>query len=92
MTVADMYDQTIKSLPAGDRLRLARLILDDLSPEEPLDNTVPEREGGIRDSEHLEELLLAGLNSGRGVETSGEYWNDKRAALIERHGANVGSG
>ena len=33
MTVADIYDQTIRPLPAADRLRLAKLILEDIPPE-----------------------------------------------------------
>ena len=31
-----MYDKNIKNLPVGDRLRLARLILDDAAPDEPM--------------------------------------------------------
>jgi hypothetical protein len=32
MTVQEMYEQSIKSLPAGERLRLAQLILNDIPP------------------------------------------------------------
>ncbi|HZO90380.1 MAG TPA: hypothetical protein VFB38_18790 [Chthonomonadaceae bacterium] len=64
MTVYELYDQTIKPLPAEERLRLAKLILNDLSPdEETLKGAAPERPSEIRDQDHLEELLLAGLNS-----------------------------
>ena len=84
MSVYDIYDQNIKPLPAGERLQLARLILNDLSPEEPLDAVVPERPGEIRDRDHLEELLLAGLNSGPGIEATPEYWRGKRTTLLKR--------
>ena len=33
MTVAEIYDQTIRPLSAADRLRLAKLILQDIPPE-----------------------------------------------------------
>jgi hypothetical protein len=89
MTVYDIYDQTIKSLPAGERLQLARLILNDLSPDEPLDLVMLEREGEILDQDHLEELLRAGLNSGPGIEATPEYWREKRRALLERHTQKV---
>jgi hypothetical protein len=32
MTVLEIYQQTIKPLPAADRLQLATLILNDISP------------------------------------------------------------
>jgi hypothetical protein len=86
MTVFEIYDQTIKPLPAEERLHLARLILDDLSPDAAkFPVALPERPGEIRDQEHLEELLLAGLHSGPEIEATTEYWQQKRAALLERH-------
>ena len=33
----------------------------------------------------IETLLLEGLNSGDPIETSPEYWEEKRRRLIERH-------
>jgi hypothetical protein len=72
MTVLDIYDQTIKPLPADARLQLARMILDDLAP------------GEIRDRAQLEDMLLAGLDSGPGIESTSEYWQKKRTALITR--------
>jgi len=33
MTVQQIHDQTIRSLPAADRLRLAKLILSDIPPQ-----------------------------------------------------------
>lgn len=35
--------------------------------------------------EKLEALLLEGLNSGEPIKISPEYWERKRAQLIERH-------
>jgi hypothetical protein len=85
MTVYDIYDQTIRSLPAGERLQLARLILDDLPPHGTLDPAVEERPTEVRDHDELEELLLAGLGSGPAIDVTPEYWRQKRAALLERH-------
>ena len=84
MAVYEIYDRDIKSLPAGSRLQLARLILDDLSPEEPQELAIPDRPGEVGDENHLEELLLAGLNSGLGIEVTSKFWQAKRTALLER--------
>lgn len=35
--------------------------------------------------EKLEALLLEGLDSGPGIEATPEYWERKRAELLERH-------
>jgi len=40
--------------------------------------------GEVRDQDHLEELLLAGLNSGPGIEVTQQYWENKRTTLLER--------
>ena len=86
MTAYEIYDQTIRTLPIDERLRLAKLILNDLSPDEATpDQDYTERSGEIRDQDHLEELLLAGLDSGPGIEVTPEYWNNKRTTLLERH-------
>ena len=37
MNVHELYEQTIKSLPAADRLRLAVLILNDIPPQSVVD-------------------------------------------------------
>ncbi|MDH3600826.1 MAG: hypothetical protein OEU26_14455 [Candidatus Tectomicrobia bacterium] len=37
MSVYDLYEQAIKSLPAADRLRLAVLILNDIPPQSVVD-------------------------------------------------------
>jgi antitoxin ParD1/3/4 len=34
---------------------------------------------------HLEELLLAGLHSGPGIEVTPEYWEAKKQAFLARH-------
>lgn len=39
MNVHELYEQTIKSLPAADRLRLAVLILNDIPPQSVVDDT-----------------------------------------------------
>jgi antitoxin ParD1/3/4 len=38
----------------------------------------------------LEALLLEGLNSGEPIEITPEYWEKKRAQLIERHRKKTG--
>ena len=37
MNVHELYEQTIKSLPAAERLRLAVLILNDIPPQSVVD-------------------------------------------------------
>jgi hypothetical protein len=37
MNVHELYEQTIRSLPAADRLRLAVLILNDIPPQSVVD-------------------------------------------------------
>lgn len=37
MTIQELYDTSIKSLPAVDRLRLASLILSDIPPQSVVD-------------------------------------------------------
>ena len=37
MNVHELYEQTIKSLPASERLRLAVLILNDIPPQSVVD-------------------------------------------------------
>lgn len=39
MNVHELYEQTIKSLPAADRLRLAVLILNDIPPQSVVDDS-----------------------------------------------------
>jgi hypothetical protein len=86
MTVYEIYDQTIKALSAEERLRLAKLILNDLLPDDAtFSQAFPERLSEIRDQDRLEELLLAGLNSGPAIEATPEYWEQKRTTLLERH-------
>ncbi len=85
MTAYEIYDRTIKALPVSERLRLAKLILNDLSPDDAtLDQDLIERPSAVRDQSDLEALLLAGLDSGPGIEVTPEYWENKRATLLER--------
>jgi antitoxin ParD1/3/4 len=44
-----------------------------------------------RAEEKLEALLLEGLNSGEPIEITPEYWEKKRARLIERHKKKTGA-
>ncbi len=89
MTAYEIYDRTIKILPAEERLRIAKLILDDLLPEEEtLSSVTPERLSEIRDQDHLEELLLAGLNSPK-REMTKQDWDDLRQAAREAAGQEV---
>lgn len=44
-----------------------------------------------RTEEKLEALLLEGLNSGEPIEITPEYWERKRAQLVERHGKKTGT-
>jgi hypothetical protein len=86
MTVYEIYDQTIKLLPYEQRLRLAKLILNDLSPEEEtFKGETSERLSEIRDEEHLEELLLGGLYSPK-REMTQQDWADLRRAVREAAG------
>jgi hypothetical protein len=39
MNVHELYEQTIKALPAADRLRLAVLILNDIPPQSVVDDS-----------------------------------------------------
>ena len=44
-----------------------------------------------RAQEKLEALLLEGLNSGDPIEITPEFWERKRAQLIERHNKKTGT-
>jgi len=44
-----------------------------------------------RAEEKLEALLLEGLQSGEPIEITPEYWERKRAQIVERHGKKTGS-
>ncbi len=49
MTVTEIYEQTIKPLPAAERLRLAKLILGDIPPEWVVDYSDEWSEEDYRD-------------------------------------------
>jgi hypothetical protein len=49
MNVHDLYEQSIKSLPASDRLRLAVLILNDIPPQSVVDDSESWSEEDLRD-------------------------------------------
>jgi len=44
-----------------------------------------------RAQQKLEELLLEGLNSGKPIEITPEYWENKRRQLVERHSRKTGT-
>jgi antitoxin ParD1/3/4 len=43
-----------------------------------------------RAEDKLEALLLEGLNSGKPIEITAEYWENKRRQLIDRHTKRTG--
>jgi hypothetical protein len=49
MNVHELYEQTIKSLPAADRLRLAVLILNDIPPQSVVDASESWTEGDLQE-------------------------------------------
>ena len=49
MTIQEMYEHSIKPLPAPDRLRLATLILGDISPDLVIDDSDEWTEEDLRD-------------------------------------------
>jgi hypothetical protein len=75
LVIEGTWDE-IKSHEAEFNGHRLMLIVD---PEEP-PNT-------IRDADHLEELLLQGLDRrGSGVEATPEFWANKEAELVARYG------
>ncbi len=67
MTIYELYDHDIKQLSANDRLRLARLILDDLAPDE-----------SAAADQRVEDLVLESLGSGPGDHMTQAYKDDLR--------------
>jgi len=49
MNVHELYEQTIKSLPAAERLRLAVLILNDIPPQSVIDDSESWTEEDLQD-------------------------------------------
>jgi hypothetical protein len=49
MNVQELYEQTIKSLPAAQRLRLAALILNDIVPPSDVDDSDSWTEEDLQD-------------------------------------------
>ncbi len=49
MNIDQLYEQTVKSLPAADRLRLATLILNSISPDSIIDDSEEWTEEDYRD-------------------------------------------
>jgi hypothetical protein len=52
MNVHELYEQTIKSLPAADRLRLAVLILNDIPPQSVVDDSESWTEEDLQEFTH----------------------------------------
>jgi hypothetical protein len=50
LTITEIYEQTIKPLPAADRLRLATLILNDIPPQSVIDYSEEWSEEDMRDA------------------------------------------
>ena len=55
------------------------------TPSEYVRNLVREDQKR-RAEEKLEALLLEGINSGKPIEITSEYWEEKRRRFMERHG------
>jgi protoheme ferro-lyase len=49
MNVQELYEQTIKTLPTAQRLRLAALILNDLAPSSEVDDSDSWTEDDLQD-------------------------------------------
>ena len=49
MTVDDLYRETIRLLPAADRLRLATMILNDIPPQSVIDYSEDWSDEDLRD-------------------------------------------
>jgi hypothetical protein len=49
MNVQELYEQTIKTLPAAQRLRLAALILNDIAPPSEVDDSDSWTEEDLQD-------------------------------------------
>jgi hypothetical protein len=49
MNVQELYEQTIKTLPAAQRLRLAALILNDIAPPSDVDDSDSWTEEDLQD-------------------------------------------
>jgi hypothetical protein len=49
MNVKELYEQTIKTLPAAQRLRLAALILNDIAPPSDVDDSDSWTEEDLQD-------------------------------------------
>jgi hypothetical protein len=49
MNVHELYEQTIKSLPAAERLRLAVLILNDIPPQSVVDESASWTEADLQE-------------------------------------------
>lgn len=84
-TAKDIYADTVKQLPALERLRLVRLIIDDLTPDEP---TVTATAGQQR----FEELVQEALDSGPATPMTKQDWNDIRQEVrlrAERRNGNL---
>ena len=71
MSVHEVYEQSIRGLPAADRLQLATLILNDISPKSILDEGDEWTEEDLRDFSraswnHIERRLGDGENAAAG--------------------------
>ena len=72
MNADQVYEQSIKPLSSREKLSIARRILTEIEAEAPLPESeeaedlaagIPDPLFAVRDQAHLEELLLAGLDS-----------------------------
>ena len=57
-----------------------------LQPDQDNPNELGPEHLTIRSSEHLNELILEGINSGEPIAITDEWWETKRRTLLERVG------
>jgi hypothetical protein len=76
MTIHELYDTSIRQLPVEDRLRLARIILDDAVPEEP-------GASANEAQQHFEKLVQQGLDSPQ-VPLTEQVWEQIRTEVRTR--------
>jgi hypothetical protein len=71
MTIQEIYDRTIKPLPASERLRLAALILNDIPPQALVDYSEEWSEADLAD---FSRATWQHIDNSLGEQDDGESW------------------